>query len=135
MTGQIIRAEEFYLPPPHLPVDSWALLPPALRAVRWYEEKNQRRLPVTDGIVLGAQLRARINHGRWVADCTCGSAQIVTPADPRMWCVVCGTGWWQVAFPADVNAVEQTLLDLPVAERNWWAVDDVTDPTRPALEV
>lgn len=129
MTGHITRAEAFYLPPPHLPADAWSLVPPALRVVRWYEEKNQRRLPVEDGVLLGEQLYAQINHGRWVANCTCGSAQIVTPADPRMWCVECGTGWWQITFPADVDAVEQSLVELPVSERNWWAETDPEFPT------
>ncbi|RSS59779.1 hypothetical protein [Streptomyces sp. WAC01280] len=133
--GVITRAEDFYLPPPHLRADAWALIPPALRAVRWWEEKHQRRIPVTDGFVLDQQLYARINHGRWVADCTCMSAQMVTPADPRMWCVECGTGWWQVTFPTDVAAVEQQLAALPPAERNWWAHEDPTDPARPTLEV
>lgn len=131
----ITRAEEFYRPPTYLPADRWDSEPPAVRVVRWWEEKHQRRVTIGDGIILGQSLTARINHGRWVADCPCQSAQIVTPADPRMWCVECGTGWWQVVFPADVDAVEQLLADLPTAERNWWAPDDETDPTRPALEV
>ncbi|MFH8627747.1 hypothetical protein ACH4A8_38670 [Streptomyces vietnamensis] len=106
-----------------------------MRAVCWYEMRAQRRLPVTDGIVLGQQLYAQINHGRWTASCTCLSAQIVTPADPRMWCVECGTGWWQIRFPADAEAVEQQLADLPVVERNWWHSEDPEDPARPTLEV
>ncbi|MGW1252527.1 hypothetical protein [Streptomyces sp. NPDC002535] len=131
----ITRAENFYLPPPPMNSDAWADQPPAMRAVRWYEMRNQRRLPVTDGVLLDQQLYAQINHGRWVATCSCMSAQIVTPADQRMWCVECGTGWWRVTFPADVDAVEQQLLDLPVAERNWWHSADPEDPFRPTLEV
>lgn len=133
--GGITRAEDFYLPPPRLPANEWALVPPAMRAVRWYEEINQRRLPVGEGVLLDQRLYAQINHGRWVAMCTCLSAQFVTPADPRMWCVECGTGWWQVVFPADVAAVEQQLAGLPRAEQNWWAAEDPTDPFRPTLEV
>ncbi|MFE0699113.1 hypothetical protein [Streptomyces sp. NPDC058872] len=129
----IMRAEGFYLPPPYLPPTKWDSVPPAERVIRWWEERNQRRIAVGDGTLL-TPLYARINHGRWVADCTCMSAQIVTPADPRMWCVECGTGWWQVVFPEDVDAVEQQLADLPVADRNWWAADDPTDPNRPTLE-
>ncbi|MFE1903804.1 hypothetical protein ACFW96_09050 [Streptomyces gardneri] len=131
----ITRAETFYLPPPHMNAGAWDHEPPAMRAVRWYEMRAQRRLPVTDGVLLGQQLYAQVNHGRWVANCTCMSAQIVTPADPRMWCVECGTGWWQILFPADVAAVEQQLADLPVAERNWWHTEDPEDPARPTLEV
>ncbi|MEU2233167.1 hypothetical protein [Streptomyces vietnamensis] len=133
--GVIIRAEDLYTPPPYLPPDKWASVPPALRVVRWWEEKHQRRIPVGDSVILDQQLYARINHGRWVADCTCMSAQIVTPADPRMWCVECGTGWWQVRFPANVDAVEQQFANLPLVERNWWASEDPTDPARPTLEV
>ncbi|MFF2773344.1 hypothetical protein ACFVU3_00405 [Streptomyces sp. NPDC058052] len=133
--GVITRAEDFYLPPPHLSPDAWSLVPPAMRVVRWWEERHQRRIPVEDGILIGQPLYARINHGRWVADCTCLSAQFVTPADPRMWCVECGTGWWQVAFPADVDAVEQQFTNLPLDQRNWWASEDPTDPARPTLEV
>ncbi|MGW1246914.1 hypothetical protein [Streptomyces sp. NPDC002535] len=131
----ITRAENFYLPPPHMNSDAWDLEPPAMRAVRWYETRAQRRLPVTDGVLLDQPLYAQINHGRWTASCTCLSAQIVTPADPRMWCVECGTGWWQIIFPANVDAVEQQLLDLPVTERNWWHSADPEDPFRPTLEV
>ncbi|MFI8254074.1 hypothetical protein [Streptomyces filamentosus] len=131
----IVRAEDFYLPPPHLPPDHWAGEPPAMLAVRWYEERMQRRLRVGTGVILGQPLYARINFGRWVADCTCMSAQVVTPADPRMWCVECGTGWWQLRFPADVAAVEEQLAGLPVDEQNWWHTEDPTDPAHPTLEV
>ncbi|MFC7929178.1 hypothetical protein [Streptomyces cinereoruber] len=131
----ITRAEGFYLPPPPMPADAWDAEPPAMRAVRWYEMRSQRRLPVTDGVILDQKLYAQVNHGRWVATCMCMSAQIVTPADPRMWCVECGTGWWTVKFPADLDAIEQQLANLPVVERNWWAADDPEDPSRPTLEV
>lgn len=130
----IIRAETFYLPPPHLPPDAWAGEPPAMLVVRWYEEMMKRRISVGESLLL-EPVYARINHGRWVADCTCGSAQFVSPADPRMWCVECGTGWWQITFPPDYVAVEEALDGLPRAEQNWWADEDETDPTRPTLEV
>ncbi|MGW6566436.1 hypothetical protein [Streptomyces sp. NPDC054975] len=134
MQRPITRAEDFYLPPPHLPATHWALTPPALLAVRWYEEKQQRRVTVGAALLLEQRLYPRINHGRWVADCTCMSAQIVTPTDPRMWCVECGTGWWQLTFPEDVEAVEQETGLLPVAERNWWHPDDPARVLAPPVE-
>ncbi|MDT9689382.1 hypothetical protein Q5762_13760 [Streptomyces sp. P9(2023)] len=131
----VTRAEDLYLPPPHLPADAWALVPPAERVVRWYEERQQRRILVAKGLLLLAgRLYARIDHGRWVASCTCMSAQIVTPADPRMWCVECGTGWWQLTFPDDVEAAEQGVALLPVGERNWWHPDDPVRPAEPEPE-
>ncbi|MBT2439026.1 hypothetical protein J7E93_02595 [Streptomyces sp. ISL-36] len=60
------------------------------------------------------------------------SAQVVTPADPRMWCVECGTGWWTLDFPADPEAAERQMALLPVAERNWW---HPAAPSRPAEPV
>jgi hypothetical protein len=128
----ITRAEDLYRPPPYLAPDAWATEAPALRCVLWFEHRQQRRIHTGDAFVIGQQLYARINHGRWLADCTCGSAQVVTPADPRMWCVECGTGWWQLTFPADVVAVEESLSALPIPEQNWWAEPD---PARPTLEV
>lgn len=129
--GVITRAEEFYLPPPILDPTTWDDAAPAERVIRWTEHHQQRRI-TTDPTAQAGELYARINHSRWVADCTCGSAQIVTPADPRMWCVVCGAGWWQLIFPADVDVVEESLAALPIIERNWWAT---ADPVFPALEV
>jgi hypothetical protein len=120
-----LRAEDFYLPPPDRPVDSWQLVPPAERVLVWYEQKQQRRLPRRSGTVLGVTVYPQINHGRWVADCPeCSSAQIVTPTDPRMFCVECLSGWFQLTFPTDAAAAERSVNDLPVRERNWWHPDD-----------
>lgn len=119
------RAEDFYLPPPDRPADAWQLVPPAERVIAWYEEKQQRRLPRRSGTVLGVSVYPQINHGRWVADCPeCSSAQIVTPADPRMFCVECLSGWFVLAFPPDVPAAEESVADLPVRDQNWWHPDD-----------
>lgn len=115
----ILRAEDIYTPPPHLPADAFALLPPAERVLRWYEEKVQRRLPRPDAVLLQPVLHARIDSGRWIADCPCASAQAVTPADPRMYCVECLTGWYRLVFPDDVAAVEASLAHLPAHQRAW----------------
>lgn len=121
-----------YLPPPRMPETAWALLPPAERVIAWYEEKAQRRLPRRSGTVLGVRLHPQINHGRWVADCPeCGSAQIVTPADPRFFCVECLSGWFALTFPPNVTAIEATMADLPVSEQNWWHPDDTRAWNRP----
>lgn len=121
---QVTRAESFYLPPPSMRADAWDLMPPAERCLAWYEEKAQRRLPRTKGIDLSLTLYARIDAGRWVASCPCNSAQIVTPADPRMWCVECLSGWFKVVFPADVDAAEAAVADLPAAAAFWFQPED-----------
>jgi hypothetical protein len=118
------RAESFYLPPPDQPPDAWALVPAAERVFRWVELRQQRRLSPPDGFMLGHLVYARINHGRWVADCPCGSAQVVTPADPRVACTECGAGWFRLIVPEDPAAVEASVADDLPHERNWWNPDD-----------
>ena len=120
----VVRAEAFYVPPTPEPADTWALTPPAERVFRWVEVRQQRRLVPPDGFIIGQQIYARINHNRWVADCPCGSAQIVTPADPRLACTECGYGWVELVFPEDTDTVETELAELLPHQRNWWHPDD-----------
>lgn len=62
---------------------------------------------------------AYVNHGRWVADCVCGGAELVA-ADHPFLCGSCG-GEGPVVFPAgDVLAqVEELLAVRPTLNRNW----------------
>ncbi|MER5601524.1 hypothetical protein [Streptomyces sp. NPDC002265] len=120
----VVRAEMFYTPPAPLPPDAWALVAPAERVFRWAEHRQQRSLAQPDGYILGQQAYARINHNRWVADCPCGSAQVVTPTDPRMACTECGLGWTALVFPEDPAAAEASVADELPHERNWWNPDD-----------
>lgn len=124
MQFPVERAETSYLPPPTQPPDAWDLVPAAERVWRWLELKQQRRLTPPDGFVIGQQTYARINHNRWVADCPCGSAQVVTPNDARMACTDCGFGWILLVFPEDIAAVEESLADELPHLRNWWHPDD-----------
>lgn len=120
------RAEDFYTPPPGEPVDAWELVPPAERVIRFMENRTQRTWPRPGPDIVG-QIIARIDAGRWVAQCpTCASAQVVTPTDPRMWCVECQPDTWAaVRFPDDCEAAEATVADEPsAATRFWWADDD-----------
>lgn len=128
------RAETYYLPPTPLAPDAWALVPPAARCTRWYEVKQQRRIELPDGLLLGHITYARIDAGRWVADCPCGSAQVVTPTDPRLGCPECGAAWFPLTFPDDVAAAEAAVAELLPAERFWWHPDDVAWNRPPAGE-
>jgi hypothetical protein len=57
---------------------------------------------------------ARIDAGRWLADCPmgCGGAEMVSAADPVFLCVSCGSGdkWWPVSFPTNRKAIETELV-------------------------
>ena len=131
----VLRAETFYLPPPAgRRTEDWSAIPPAERVFRWAELRQQRRLVPPQGFVLGQSAYARINHNRWVADCPCGSAQVVSPKDARLACTECGLGWITLTFPADPEAVEASVLeDLP-SLRNWWHDDDPAYPYRVDVE-
>jgi hypothetical protein len=127
----VVRAEDFYLPPPDLAADAWALVPPAERVWRWVEHRLQRRVSPPEGFVLGAQLWARINHNRWLCDCPCGSAQVVSPTDPRFACTECGYGWVALVFPEDPAATEASVEENLPHDRNWSAPDDPGPPPQP----
>jgi hypothetical protein len=82
---------------------------------------------------------ARVNLSRWIADCpVCsGGAEIVTPSDPRFFCLSCmhlgsvAQGkWLQVDFPAprDRAAIEAELDRRPrEINRNWFPWESSDD--------
>ncbi|MFE9432148.1 hypothetical protein [Streptomyces sp. NPDC006640] len=127
----VVRAETFYLPPPREPADAWADVPAAERVWHYMEWRTGRRLVPPEETVDDSSY-ARINQNRWVADCTsCGSAEIVSPTDPRFACTECGYGWYALVFPADPAAVEAGLMSTRANLRNWWHDDDPNNPSPP----
>lgn len=64
-------------------------------------------------------LAARIEHGRWLADCpTCGGALIVDSKIPLFICHECGSPenlgkWYMLAFPKNKAKIEAALLKRP----------------------
>ncbi|SED27265.1 hypothetical protein SAMN05216532_4023 [Streptomyces sp. 2231.1] len=126
----VVRAETYYTPPPPAPADAWADVPAAERVWRWYEIRMGRRVTPPEESVDDVYF-ARINQNRWIADCSCGSAAVVSPADPRYACTECGWGWASLVFPTDVAAVEAGLTGLKPVLRNWWNADDPNNPDRP----
>jgi hypothetical protein len=126
----VVRAETFYLPPPREPADAWADVPGAELVFRWLEYRLSRRItPPTDAV--DQTYWARINQNRWVAECICGSAQVVSPVDQRFGCTECGWGWCTVVYPEDVPAIEASLMSVAPHLRNWWHPDDPNRPNPP----
>lgn len=69
----------------------------------------------------GAPVLARIELGRWIADCECGGAEFVDPDEPIFFCFSCGNRANDnvprpVTFPppAERQVIEQLVLQRPV---------------------
>lgn len=68
---------------------------------------------------------ARIDAGRWVADCPyCRGAEVVSRTGKVFFCLSCGMAADGgrvriVVFPVDVATVEATVADLTPGERYW----------------
>ena len=68
-------------------------------------------------------VEARVNWGRWVADCFwCGTAMLTRPEWNVAFCGECGARYRedQVKFPADHKAIEKILLRrVQRRQQNW----------------
>lgn len=111
-----------------------ALVPPAAwlplieltdRGRRWVEPVGIADAPVA---------RARVDAGRWIAECPlCNVPSWVTWRDPRLWCVTCENTavagrWVHVEFPADEVREEcERVLRVRPPHHQFWTpgVEDV----------
>lgn len=67
----------------------------------------------------GENVFARVDFGRWIADCECGSANYVEPSDPVYFCATCGNAasggkLRGVTFPENRLDIERELLEREV---------------------
>lgn len=67
--------------------------------------------------------KARVNHGRWIADCVwCGTGMLTRPEWGVAYCGECGARYrvGRVIFPADVRGLERALLvRVRRDQQNW----------------
>ena len=88
------------------------------------------RTPPAAGVALDVTVAARVNAGRWIADCPtpdCHGAEYVDPGALMFFCCECRNAPTahqpiRVAMPADRlrGQIEKALLERPVpATRNW----------------
>lgn len=131
----ILRAETVYLPPTPRrgqPAQDWSQVPGAELVYKWVEVKFGWRIPApTQSVPNDPGLYARIDDGRWIAECTaCASAWMVSPVDPRFGCPMCRRDWVPLVLPDDIAAAEAEALAL--TRRFWFHPDDPVNPTRDA---
>ena len=86
--------------------------------------KGHRRVepPELRQDALVGEAPARIELGRWIADCPagCNNAFLVSKEQPFFLCNNCGAGWVRVVFPEDAREIETVLLARPwETARNW----------------
>src|SRR3990167_3887240 len=77
-------------------------------------------LRLSDRVVRGRDVAARIEHGRWLADCECGGAEYVDLVLPILCCCSCwnradGHQWRRVELPDRESRaeIERLLLIRP----------------------
>ena len=74
----------------------------------------------------GDTVYARLNHDRWLADCPCNGAELVTPGH-TMLCGSCGAEH-QVVFPDNPEDLEAVLAERDdTTKRNWNPGETVAD--------
>lgn len=78
----------------------------------------------------GIPVYARIDWGRWIADCECGGAEYVDPETPLFFCMSCGNHGTsgrarKVMFPKNREAIEIETMKHPVGGHQSWERDKV----------
>ena len=76
-------------------------------------------------------VKARLDAGRWLADCPmgCRGAEMVSPAEPVFLCCSCGSGdkWWPVVFPRIKKAIEFEVIKRDkVMGWSWFPGEGIT---------
>ena len=132
----IVQAETYYLPPTPRrgqPAQDWSQVPGAELVFKWVEYRMGWRVPVpTEWVPDDPGLYARIDDGRWIAECICGAAWMVSVLDPRFACAQCRRDWVPLIVPDDIPAAEAEALAL--VRRFWFHPDDPRNPVQPEPE-
>lgn len=95
-----------------------------LKDYRSWLIKNSTRLgvPWNGKVTKQDPVLARIDFGRWIADCGCGGAEYVDPDEKIFYCQNCGNVDYKgaaraVIFPENRSEIENTVLERAVDNR------------------
>jgi len=86
-------------------------------------QKNIIQFPFTGNIAEKKTVNARVDFGRWMADCPdCNGCEYVDPDDPFFFCLSCGNVMLEgyarkVIFPKNMTDIEAELIRRPVDDR------------------
>lgn len=98
-------------------------------------------IPRWNGKILESDpVKARVDFGRWLADCECGGAEYVYPGDPIFFCFSCGNKKQKgaarpVEFPDSItlSEIEFELLDRPIIETIGMSPSTIALNSRPVM--
>jgi hypothetical protein len=98
----------------------------------------ETQIPDLGAVALEAPpLIARVDHGRWVVDCPCGSSSMVWTDNPLLWCMSCGNAdvnhrWRRVSIPGPEirDQIEELLMVRPKENRIWNPNESIEDLRR-----
>lgn len=117
--------------------------------IECWQKHDRFTLPPAITEVRG-ELKAVVNHGRWIVRCPnrsigCGGAMFASLAERVFLCADCFSPeneghWYKVTFPANRAAIEAVLTRRPAvlsdsaSNRNWEATESIADLRRENTE-
>jgi hypothetical protein len=72
------------------------------------------------GYTFAGDVPARIDGGRWVADCSCTSGMAAWPENERVACIDCGREY-RATFPPDWPSIQEGLLKVDRPSNRTWS--------------
>lgn len=84
---------------------------------------NHENAPMHDSTVPKV---ARIDWGRWLIDCDCGTSLIVNPDWPYAPCPECGTVHRVIVFPENREAIE-AAINQRAQKAQFWSPGETVD--------
>lgn len=112
---------EDVLPAPH-PIRQWSHF---CDFVDSHQAAGKAPAPRPTGHNPSVVAAARVDEGRWIADCPwgCGAAYNVPKDVTTMWCTECAGGGWgktaELAWPAALAVLTLNLESLPAMLQSW----------------
>lgn len=93
----------------------------------WQAEHVARR-GIARVVGVSADVWARVNHGRWLADCQrCGQGMFTHPEWRIACCAECGAVYRGVVFPEAIADITRLLLQRPRRDtQNWEPGESLT---------
>lgn len=105
-----------------------------LDLLRRQAEADKATVPPLTSIADGADVAARVDHGRWIVQCPdCQGAAMVWPDQPLYLCRGCwnamvGGRWRRVSLPTNRDEIEAALAIRPLEKtRHWRPGESVMD--------